>query len=351
MSRTRQCPACHVQNPGDAMFCQECGDFLTKSDRFAIEKKIAQSHCAQCGHYNPIEKKKCESCGLELESQQSAMFRDEHGRLRLVQETPASLPRRFLSVLVVAASMGLAGRMLLEIFDGLGQDPLQLLKHPLALFLTGYLGIAALTAGQRGTKVTYKAHSVFALLLMAIFSIFMAFGGSVVAWEKISVGQVFLWVHTAGIVYCLLFLLRAEFLRSAMTGTFFLLGLWFLFPALKHSFAGDTYGQYLNHVGIFFQVPKWASPGLLGFNIFLPYVLLMMVARLGHQFSGANAYVVNNPTDQVVVRQFRRRQLRGTFNDLVVAMLLLAAGLKGLHEIRKFNLVTPALKVYSRLTR
>jgi hypothetical protein len=53
------CPRCQKENPGDAVFCQECGTRL-------------ETGCASCGTANQLSAKFCKKCGHRLSGHQAA---------------------------------------------------------------------------------------------------------------------------------------------------------------------------------------------------------------------------------------------------------------------------------------
>lgn len=346
---TRVCPACNAANPGDAMFCQECGDYLVKSDRFEIEQRIERSHCARCGHYNAIEKETCEGCGYDLSQRKNAIFRDENGRLRMMREAPLTRPVQLLAGLTVLVCLLFAGRMLYYVSQHLADDMWATAKHPLGGALLAYGVVSAFILGQRTTNLDYKARAVFTLLLGGILSLKLAFGGNVEVWKGTALDTVVLWAHLAGLVYCLLFLLRAEFLRSVMTVLAFLVGLWCAYPGLLMAFSGAGYDTYLGSSYGYMGLAPLLSPGFLTFNIYLPYILLMMVSRVGHQMAATSRYVVNNPTDRAVLRRFRNRQLQGVFLDILCAGSLVGVGLWRLHQLGRWNVLTGLLQWAGKL--
>lgn len=350
MAETK-CPACAAPNPGDAMFCQECGDYLQQSDRATIERQQEQAECQRCGHYNPIEAKSCESCSANLATTQAAVYRDENGRLRLVREPPLSLPVRIFCGLGIAACLMFAGRMAYFQFGATGAAPAKLLRNPLAVATGLYLLVSAFVLGSRQTRLEYKFRALFVLGLSGVFLFEAAFGGDLAAWDATGFDQVVLWAHMGGMIYCMVFLLRAEFLRSVTTVLAFLVGLWCAYPGLQLLFAGGGYTTLANRLVRFGDVPWALTPGFLAFNVFLPYVFLMMLAQTGHLWAGTRQYVVHNPTDKAVLRRYRSRSLRGTVLDLFVAGTLIGVGLWQMHLRRLPNLLTPMVKVWLILSR
>lgn len=331
------------------MFCQECGDYLVKSDRFEIEQRIERSHCPQCGHYNAIEQENCDGCGFLLTQKKSAIFRDENGRLRMMREPELGKPARLLAALTILICLSFAARMLYYINQYLADDLMATATHPLGGALLAYAVVSALILGQRSTNLDYKSRAVFTLLLGGIFALKLGFGGGVEVWKGMALDTVVMWAHLAGLVYCQLFLLRAEFLRNVMTVLAFLVGLWCAYPGLQMAFEGVWYDTYLHKVHRYAGLPDLLSPGFLTFNLFLPYILLMMISRVGHQLASTSRYVINNPTDRAVLRRFRNRQLRGVFLDIVSAGTLLGVGLWELHKNGTWNLLTGMFRWAAKL--
>jgi len=58
-----QCPHCGFENPGDSLFCTECGKRLSE-----IRKSVegTQRKCRNCGNFNELEALFCVACGKEM---------------------------------------------------------------------------------------------------------------------------------------------------------------------------------------------------------------------------------------------------------------------------------------------
>jgi hypothetical protein len=333
------------------MFCLECGAHLQKSDRVSIEKKIEQSSCQSCGHFNSIESKRCSSCGTNLRESQAAVYRDPHGRLRMVREAPLRLPTKLLCLTTVMLCLALAGQILWFQTQITGLNPAKLWGNRVAVGAAAYLLIGAMVLGSKYTRLDYKARAHLVLALVSLYVLTLFKGVDFQLWKDTTLDLVLLWAHTAGLIYCLIFLLRAEFLRNIFTIFTFMLGVWCSFPTFVQVFSGIGFTAFLHSVGHFAGLPWYLTPGFLTFNIFLPYVFLMMLAHLGHQWAETRSFVVNTPTDRAVLRKFRQRALRGVVLDLFVSSLIGGIGLWSLHLLHTQNLLTPLIKFWSYLTR
>lgn len=345
------CPTCQARNATESMFCLECGAHLERLDKFAIEKRIEQASCQSCGHFNPIEAQRCGSCGTPLGGGQAAVYRDPNGRLRLIRPTPLPVPVKLLCLVTIVACLLIAGKILWFQYGLSGDDLGKFARHPIAVGNTVYLLFCAFVLGSKETQEEYKARAVFVMGLVGLLSLGVVYGGALTVWKGLTLDRVLLWGHVAGMFYCLLFLLRAEFLRGIITILAFMLGVWCVFPALRLIFGSVGYAFYLNSLGTYADLPWFLTPGILCFNVFLPYVALMMTARLGHQWVETRRYVVNTPTDRAVLRKFRQRALRGVVLDLFVALVLMGIGLFHMHRLKKPNILTPAVRFYLFLDR
>lgn len=351
MPKNKMCPTCQARNSDDSMFCLECGAHLERSDRLSIEKKIEQASCHSCGHFNPIEATKCASCGRGLGSAQAAVYRDPDGRLRMVREVPLQIPVKLLCLVTIVASLYLGGNIIWFQYGLAGDNLAKFAENPIALGAAIYLLVCAFVLGSKETRADYKAKAIFVTGLVGLHLLGLQFGGKQLVWKGLLLDRVLLWGHVAGLFYCELFLLRAEFLRSFLTILAFMLGVWCSYPAVLLTMGAGGYEFLLASVGKYGGLPRYVTPGMLCFNLFLPYVGLMMLARLGHQWAETRRYVVNTPTDRAVLRKFRQRALRGVVLDLFVVSILLAVGQWHMHLLGKFNLLTPALDFYHFLAR
>ncbi len=345
----RVCPKCQAKNDPEAMFCGDCGDHLEKSDRFTIERKIEASHCASCGHYNPIEAKLCEKCKSELGSGRSAVYRDEAGRLRLVRQPPAPLRVRLVSAAVLAVLFVGALSILQIRFGALKGDQAKLLRDPqsVAAAVVVVVGLPVILVPT--TEIAYKARALFAVA----FSAFQVLGALLEGRGEVlggaSLDQIRFGLHSCAMGWSLFFLVSSQFLGSFLTVGLCLVGLWCLHSSLVTLLSGADMVAWIARYPAWAWLPGWMTPAFVTFNIFLPYVLLQMTAHFFHQVAEARQYRSSNPADRAVLGEYRRRSLRGVFLNLFVVGLSMLVGLWEMARLGKANILTPVLPAIARL--
>lgn len=328
------------------MFCYDCGEQFEKSDRFTIERKMERSACHHCGHQNPIEAEKCEGCGLDLGSLDAAVVRDAHGRMRLVREKPLSIPARLGFALTQVALLFGAFQVFTTRWKADAGDLARLQQDPYAIAsaLTLVVGVLVFLSSQ--TQIDYKARATYAV---AAFGLGVA--STLMGWDEPLVagysGQVvLLWFHNATLAYCLSFLLANQLAGGFLTLAFCMLGFWCFTTSAFPMMDGAGMPAFLAQVApVGYGIPRFATPAFLAFHLFLPWSILQMLAHGFHQWSEARQMRSDDPTDRVVLRELRRRKLRGVVLNLFVSGVALLVGLIGMHALRKPNALSLLLKI------